>query len=100
MSNGARIRNAARVIPIPADPDPETRKRVETAFARYFAGPDGGMVLGYLRALTVERVLGPQASDAALRQLEGQRQLLHSIEALIDRGASGASPIATTTAEH
>ena len=91
MSDGTRARIAARVIPVPADPDPETRQRIATAFARCFGGADGGLVLGYLRAMTIERVLGAQASDAALRQLEGQRQLIHSIETMIDRGATGSS---------
>ena len=56
------------------------------SFARCFAGPDGARVLGVLRAMTVERTLGPEAPDAALRHLEGQRQLVATILALAARG--------------
>jgi len=56
------------------------------SFARCFAGPDGARVLGVLRAMTVERTLGPDATDAALRHLEGQRALVATILALAARG--------------
>lgn len=68
---------------IPSDPD---RTQVEKAFARSFATPDGQQVLAHLRALTLDRALGPEASDAALRSLDGQRCLILHIEALIERG--------------
>lgn len=60
------------------------------SFARCFGGPDGARVLGVLRAMTVERTLGPEASDAALRHLEGQRQLVATILALVARGRGEA----------
>ncbi|KAA0680296.1 hypothetical protein [Roseomonas genomospecies 6] len=56
------------------------------SFARCFAGPDGARVLGTLKAMTLERTLGPDASDAALRDLEGQRRLVAVILALTARG--------------
>ena len=56
------------------------------SFARCFAGPDGARVLGTLKAMTLERTLGPDASDAALRDLEGQRRLVAIILALTARG--------------
>jgi hypothetical protein len=60
----------------------------ETArlFARVFGTDDGQAVLEHLRELTIERVMGADASDAALRQLEGQRQLVKLMETLIKRG--------------
>lgn len=58
------------------------------AFARCFAGPDGARVLAVLRAMTLDRALGPDAPDAALRHLEGQRQLVATVLALVARGAS------------
>ncbi|AWK88051.1 hypothetical protein [Azospirillum thermophilum] len=64
----------------PEDPAP--------AFARCFAGPDGRRVLAVLRAMTMERALGPDAPDAALRHLEGQRQLVATILALAARGGA------------
>ncbi|KJS38864.1 MAG: hypothetical protein VR70_09105 [Rhodospirillaceae bacterium BRH_c57] len=56
------------------------------SYARVFAGGDGRRVLDHLRGQTVNRALGPGASDAALRHLEGQRALIASILALIVRG--------------
>lgn len=56
------------------------------SFARCFAGPDGARVLTTLKGMTLERTLGPDASDAALRDLEGQRRLVALILALTARG--------------
>lgn len=73
------------------EPDWSSRTRqVELAFARCFSGPQGEVALAYLRRMTFERFLGPEASEAALRHLEGQRQLVATISTLIERGrASG-----------
>lgn len=64
----------------------EERRRGEVAFARCFAGADGERALAHLARITVERALGPEASDASLRDLEGQRRLYHHILGLIERG--------------
>ncbi|WP_448204518.1 Bbp19 family protein [Azospirillum sp. sgz302134] len=72
---------AAPAIPVPAD-DPAP------SFARCFAGPDGARVLATLKAMTLDRALGPDATDAALRHLEGQRALVATILALASRGAT------------
>lgn len=61
-------------------------REVEIAFARCFARREGTVALAYLRRTTLERALGPDASEAALRHLEGQRQLVARIAALIERG--------------
>lgn len=58
----------------------------EKNFARTFSTPSGRAVLEHLRKITVERVLGPNATDAELRGLEGQRALVHQIEQLSERG--------------
>ncbi len=58
------------------------------AFARCFQGRDGARVVAYLRAITLERALGPNAPDALLRHVEGQRQLVRRIGALIERGGA------------
>ncbi|KAA0580444.1 hypothetical protein F1643_01385 [Azospirillum sp. INR13] len=59
------------------------------SFARCFAGTDGARVLAVLRAMTLDRALGPDAPEAALRHLEGQRQLVATILALVARGRAG-----------
>jgi len=74
-----------RPKPEQGDDGAEARKIART-FARCFAGSEAETVLGYLRAMTRDRTLGPRASDAALRHLEGQRGLVQHIEAMIARG--------------
>ena len=68
----------------------ETGKNVllETAeaFARTFRSPDGQTVFRHLTTLTLGRHLGPNASDATLRHLEEQRQLVGYLAAMIERG--------------
>lgn len=59
------------------------------AFARCFSGRQGDRALAHLRRLTQERHLGPEAGEAALRHLEGQRQLVAYIASLVRRGRDG-----------
>lgn len=61
-------------------------KDIEQNYARTFATASGIAVLKHLRKITIERVLGPDATDAQLRSLEAQRALVHQIETLIERG--------------
>jgi hypothetical protein len=58
-------------------------------FARLFRGADGERALAWLRGRTIERRLSPEASEASLRWLEGQRFLVATIEALARRGRDG-----------
>jgi hypothetical protein len=60
---------------------------IALAFARCFATVDGKRVLDHLRRTTLERSLGPGASDAVLRHVEGQRHLVAQILALTAQGA-------------
>lgn len=62
-----------------APPDPAELQR---ACVRLFATPDGRLLMAHLRRTTLDRALGPQAGDAALRMLEGQRSLVLSLLAL------------------
>lgn len=55
-------------------------------FARCFCGEDGLKALRHLRAITLDRVLGPNSSDSLLRHLEGKRQLFSYILSLVERG--------------
>lgn len=56
------------------------------AFTRLFNRPEGAEVLKWLRHRTLERVLMPDATDAELRFLEGQRALVSHILHLIQQG--------------
>ena len=63
---------------------------IEKAYAQTFSGRSGELVLQHLRKITIERVLGPNASDSELRSIEAQRALVHQISQMISRGR-GAS---------
>jgi len=81
-----------------ADPRPGAAELALIA-ARCFQGGDGRRLLAYLRAITQERALGPDSTDAQLRHLEGQRQLVHHIQVLIERGRNGPTSGAFSTSE-
>jgi hypothetical protein len=57
--------------------------------SRCFNSPEGQRVLQHLRAITLGRSLGPGASDAMLRHLEGQRSLVVYLITLTARGSAG-----------
>ena len=64
---------------------------IELAYAKTFAGNMGQRVLAHMRKITIERVLGPNATESELHSLESQRFFVHQIENLIQRGQGGAS---------
>ncbi|TVR97363.1 MAG: hypothetical protein EA406_09890 [Rhodospirillales bacterium] len=72
-----------------AAPDRPAGPELARAFARCFRTDDGETVLCHLRGLTVERAVGPDVSDQALRFLEGQRQLVNYVTNLVKRGHGG-----------
>jgi hypothetical protein len=55
-------------------------------YARCFAGPDGRDVIAHLTRSILDRRLSPNASDAELRHLEGQRFAIAGMLAMIGRG--------------
>jgi len=59
---------------------------IEKHYARVFSGTSGKQVLMHLRHLTIERKLGPNASNEELRWWAAQNALVHQIENLIERG--------------
>lgn len=65
-------------------------EKIAHEYARTFSGASGRAVIEHLRKITIERTLGPHATDAELRTLEGARALVHQIETLIERGRSNA----------
>lgn len=68
---------------------PDPGRELRTAYARCFSSPDGEKVLAHLRALTLERALGPDATASMLRHIEGQRQLVSYIASQCERGRKG-----------
>ena len=62
-------------------------------FAACFRSPAGHEVLGYLRSITINTVVGPEASDAALRHKEGMRFLFGVIDARINAGHSSLARV-------
>lgn len=65
-------------------------EKIAHEYARTFSGASGRAVIEHLRKITIERVLGPHATDGELRSIEGARALVHQIETLIERGRANA----------
>lgn len=65
-------------------------KTIAHNYARALGSDAGRAVMAHLRSITIERWLGPGATDAELRSLEAQRALVHQIEQLVRRGQMGA----------
>lgn len=55
---------------------------IRQAFAKCFITGEGQLALSFLRRITIERCLGPDAKDSEFHYLEGQRQLVKKIEML------------------
>jgi len=75
-----------------ADPSGEDRAILVRACARVFAHDDGRRLLRHLHGLTIGLHLGPEATDAALRHLEGQRALVAHLGRLIAEGRGAPGP--------
>lgn len=74
---------------ITLDPQPAvqlTRDDAARVFARIFSGDDGKRAAAYLRSTVFARVSGPEAGEAQLRYLDGQRALLTTILNLAEQG--------------
>jgi hypothetical protein len=71
----------------PVDGNPQELELCR-AFAHCFAGADGRIVLDHLRRTVLERRLPPNASDAELRHLEGQRYAVAHIVGMAERGGA------------
>jgi hypothetical protein len=67
---------------------PNFDRDLANVYARCFSGESGLEVLRHLKSITHSRVLGPGASDALLRHVEGQRQLVAHIISLAEHGRS------------
>ena len=63
---------------------------IEIAYAKTFSCQSGQMVIEHLRKITIERVLGANATESELRTVEGMRALVHQIEQMIARGRNNA----------
>lgn len=59
---------------------------IEKYYAKVFSDASGKQVLSHLRSITVERVMGPNASNEDLRWWAAQSALVHRIEYLIKQG--------------
>ncbi|WP_420549044.1 hypothetical protein [Curvivirga sp.] len=79
------LENSVNITQI--DKDADHAFRLNQAYARCFNSPEGKIVLSHMRQTTIERALGPDSNHDALRQLEGQRQLVLRIEQIIKQAA-------------
>ena len=62
---------------------------LEKQYARTFQTPAGRAVLRHLRQITIERTLGPNATDNELRWAEANRAFVRQIENMIARATNG-----------
>lgn len=69
----------------------QEQRDLDHAFAATFSpeNPASIRVLDYIEAITVRRVISPEASADALRHQEGMRGLYALIRGAIDRGRAG-----------
>lgn len=58
---------------------------------RLLSSADGVLVMDHLKARTLDRCLGPEASDRALWMLEGQRCFVLYLLSLAEQGRSAPS---------
>lgn len=63
---------------------------IEVAVAQAFSTAAGRMVLGWLRLQTIERTMAPDVSEAQLRHIEGQRDLVRKLENMVRRMHGGS----------
>ena len=68
--------------------EPNQEAELSKCFVRCFGTAEGMKVLRHLRALTVERTVGPHATESLLRYLEGQRQIVLYIESVVHKQCS------------
>ena len=73
-------------LPPSGNKEPQPDRYLAQVFARCFRSEDGIIVLQHLKSITQSRGLGPAASDALLRHMEGQRQLVTQIISLVEQG--------------
>lgn len=59
---------------------------IEKFYSRTFSGASGTAVLQHLRQMTIERILGQNATDSELRWHAAQCALVHQIENMVNRG--------------
>lgn len=64
-------------------------QELEKQYARLFQTRDGRAVLNHMRKITIERVLGANATDNELRWAEATRAFVRQIESMIARGTQG-----------
>ena len=69
---------------MPTTPDADDNELFRS-FTRCFKGADGALVLAHLKRTILDRRLGPRASDAELRFLEGQRSVVAHIISALER---------------
>jgi hypothetical protein len=69
----------------PSEDEKSEEARLDAAYLAVFNSPDGKKLLEQWRNLTVERALPANASESALRQLEGQRQFVQAIVARLQQ---------------
>ena len=83
----ARDRAASRIVGLDGVRRTEEQEAQLNRLAlAAFGGGEGAEFLAYLKSITVNLVLGPHATDAELRQHEGQRYVVALIDGRMEHG--------------
>jgi hypothetical protein len=64
----------------------EMEAKLNSVFASVFSTPGGGIILNYLKGITINTVIPHTESDARLRHHEGMRDLVRIIQERIKTG--------------
>lgn len=62
---------------------------IALCLAGLFSGGSGEEALAWMRRITIDRELRPDATEAELRDLEGQRRFVRRLCNMIERGRHG-----------
>ncbi len=64
-------------------------QELEKQYAKVFQTPSGKAVLEHMHKITIERILGPNATDNELRWAEANRAFVRQIESMVARTTNG-----------
>lgn len=81
-----------RARPDRAQPAPADAARFDELCHLVFASGHGAELMNLIRARTIEKRSVPGASDALLREDEGARRFVQSLEIARNRGAAALKP--------
>lgn len=68
--------------------NPEAEDYIDKLAAAVLGTNAGRELLEYMKSITISRIMGPNATDAELRHMEGQRYLVAVLESRVRVGVT------------